>query len=185
MLRLELPGAFEASHGLASRTGAWGTLEALGRGLLGRQHDALANDPLWALVRTLDGRAGQTPPRDIVPTGDASVWERWPATSRPTPHASAELAPSVRAVLPPELARWTASAAPRVAQWLADALALDPVDLAPSLLQRRGTIHATRTHVDLVLPLGSATLPVRRCGLDCNPGWVPALGRVVLFHYAS
>jgi hypothetical protein len=44
-------------------------------------------------------------------------------------------------------------------------------------------VHAGRTHVDLTMPMDSASLPIRRVGLDANPGWMPDLGRVVLFHF--
>ncbi len=40
-----------------------------------------------------------------------------------------------------------------------------------------------RTHVDLTLPMNAISLPARRAGLDRDPGWVPDLGRVVLFHF--
>ena len=42
---------------------------------------------------------------------------------------------------------------------------------------------ATRTHVDVVFALDQADVAVRRCGVDLNPGWIPWLGRIVVFHY--
>jgi hypothetical protein len=51
------------------------------------------------------------------------------------------------------------------------------------LLLRRGRLYATRTHVDLTMSLNQATAPVRMAGLDANPGWVPALGRVINFSF--
>lgn len=44
---------------------------------------------------------------------------------------------------------------------------------------------ASASHVDLHFRLNDARLPVRRAGLDINPGWLPWLGRVVTFHYGS
>ncbi len=55
--------------------------------------------------------------------------------------------------------------------------------LRSALLARPARLHVTATHVDLVMRLDSATLPVRRSGLDRNPGWHAGLGRVVLFHF--
>jgi hypothetical protein len=55
--------------------------------------------------------------------------------------------------------------------------------LTRALLLRRGRLYVTPTHVDLVLPLNQATVPVRAAGLDTNPGWRPRLGRIVAFHY--
>ena len=44
---------------------------------------------------------------------------------------------------------------------------------------------ASASHVDLHFRLNDVRLPVRRTGLDINPGWLPWLGRVVTFHYGS
>lgn len=46
-----------------------------------------------------------------------------------------------------------------------------------------GRVLVSRTHVDVVLTLDQIDLAVRACGLDQDPGWVPHLGRVVLFHF--
>ena len=51
------------------------------------------------------------------------------------------------------------------------------------LLLRRGQLYVTSSHVDLVMPLDGVSLPVRLAGLDFDPGWLPAFGRVVQFHY--
>jgi hypothetical protein len=51
------------------------------------------------------------------------------------------------------------------------------------LLQRRGRLYATATHVDLVLPLDGTSIAVRRAGLDLDPGWRADFGRVIQFHY--
>lgn len=51
------------------------------------------------------------------------------------------------------------------------------------LVARPGRISATRTHIDIFFQLSQADIRVRKAGLDADPGWVPWLGRVVLFHY--
>ena len=56
-------------------------------------------------------------------------------------------------------------------------------DTVSGLLLRRGQLYVTSSHVDLVMPLGSVSMPVRIAGLDFDPGWLPAFGRVVQFHY--
>jgi hypothetical protein len=50
-------------------------------------------------------------------------------------------------------------------------------------LRRRGRVYVTATHVDIVMELGQVALPVRRAGLDFDPGWVPELARVVGFRF--
>jgi hypothetical protein len=48
---------------------------------------------------------------------------------------------------------------------------------------RPGRMAATRTHLDVTLPMGAADVRVRAAGMDLDPGWVPWLGRVIAFHY--
>ncbi|MDA8018117.1 MAG: hypothetical protein MPN21_11785 [Thermoanaerobaculia bacterium] len=70
-------------------------------------------------------------------------------------------------------------------QRLAAALGDEPwrPELATVLLAVPGRLYVTGTHVDLVVPLDHISVPVRQAGLDRDPGWVPELGRVVLFHF--
>jgi hypothetical protein len=51
------------------------------------------------------------------------------------------------------------------------------------LICRPGLVIASRTHVDVFFDPRFVEMRVRRAGLDLDPGWVPWLGRVVLFHY--
>jgi hypothetical protein len=55
--------------------------------------------------------------------------------------------------------------------------------LVRALLARPACLYATSTHVDVVLPMDAVSLPVRIAGLDRSPGWLPAFGRVVQFHF--
>ena len=66
----------------------------------------------------------------------------------------------------------------RIALGLADA-----AEVSRGLLLRAGRLDVSATHVELVLSLEQASVPVRLAGLDADPGWVPELGRVVLFHF--
>lgn len=52
-----------------------------------------------------------------------------------------------------------------------------------ALLRCRGKLYLSATHLDLVAPLDGISLAARRAGLDRDPGWCPALGKVVLFHF--
>ncbi len=51
------------------------------------------------------------------------------------------------------------------------------------VLRRTGRIRLGRTQLIVALPLAGVSLPVRIAGLDIDPGWVAALGRVVRFEY--
>jgi len=55
----------------------------------------------------------------------------------------------------------------------------------PQLVRRPGAVLASRTHLDLWFQPRQAEIRVRRHGLDLDPGWVPWLGRVITFHYAT
>jgi hypothetical protein len=81
------------------------------------------------------------------------------------------------------LRRWLRLVRPVVTGLLVERLGLTVDELGVELLQRRARIVCDRTHVDVLLPLAEASVPVRRAGLDRDPGWVPALARVVTFHF--
>jgi hypothetical protein len=85
----------------------------------------------------------------------------------------------------PALRRWLALAIPFIRRRLIRALGIDSTgeNLHEALLGRRGHLHVTPTHVDMVMRLDSVLLPVRQSGLDRNPGWLPAFSRVILFHF--
>jgi hypothetical protein len=53
------------------------------------------------------------------------------------------------------------------------------------LVNRSGTFTLTPTHLDIFFQHDQADIRIRRSGLDLDPGWVPWLGRVVLFHYGN
>ena len=87
---------------------------------------------------------------------------------------------------PPPLARWGAFVMPFLRHRLAKALGhntADPHWLLEEFLLTPGVIYLTDTHIDLVMAMDSIRLPVRLAGLDRSPGWLPRLGRVVLFHF--
>ena len=55
--------------------------------------------------------------------------------------------------------------------------------IAITSLMSPGLVRVTGTHVDVMLSLEDVDLAVRVAGLDRDPGWVPMLGRIVLFHF--
>jgi hypothetical protein len=70
---------------------------------------------------------------------------------------------------------------PYVAWWLREALG--PGVEPRRILRIPGTIVISPTHVDAMFGLDSVSLPVRIAGLDANPGWMAALGRVITYHF--
>ena len=51
------------------------------------------------------------------------------------------------------------------------------------VLHRPGRVWLAPHRVDLVLPLHSADVRIRRAGFDIDPGYVPWLDAVIHFHY--
>jgi hypothetical protein len=56
-------------------------------------------------------------------------------------------------------------------------------DLAAVLCRHRTRVTTTATHVDVHLSLAELPITIRLAGLDRDPGWVPAAGRTIAFHF--
>jgi len=64
--------------------------------------------------------------------------------------------------------------------------ALDKVDTdepGRMLCVHRAQVFVTATHIDIILALDELPIEIRLAGLDRNPGWVPAAGRLIAFHF--
>lgn len=55
--------------------------------------------------------------------------------------------------------------------------------LSKMLCERHARVFVTAAHVDVVMRLGELPVEIRYAGLDRDPGWVPAAGRHVAFHF--
>jgi hypothetical protein len=51
------------------------------------------------------------------------------------------------------------------------------------LIRRRGRITRTPGHLDVYYPLEQHPIEIRFARLDRNPGWIPAAGLHVAFHF--
>jgi hypothetical protein len=81
-------------------------------------------------------------------------------------------------------ARWADRLAAYVGPRLVLALGLDdPAELPRVLLRRPARVHVSPAHVDVVLALAQHPLEIRLAGLDRDPGWIPAAGRFLAFHF--
>jgi len=82
------------------------------------------------------------------------------------------------------LRRWLSLLMPYVRARLRVALDLESQDdVATTLCCRNARVHASDTHVDIYFGLADLPLQVRFAGLDRDPGWVPAAGRFIAFHF--
>lgn len=192
MAVLDLPECFESGWLLASQVGAWGTLEALGRELLGDEYPARREDPLWTALRSFDGRPAQEPPGFRLPwrrprrIPDFNFPPRWldglpKLHLRPLTRAWQR---SIRQAYPPFLAGWLVCVLPFLDARLRLALRLSPrASLPQALLLVPGRIYFTSSNLDLIISLEAISLRARMAGLDCDPGWVPEFGRFFRFHF--
>jgi hypothetical protein len=84
----------------------------------------------------------------------------------------------------PQLKRWLGWLMPYVRAYLKRALTLSDVDELPHILcEHSARILATATHLDIILSLDELPIEIRMAGLDRDPGWVPAAGRFIAFHF--
>lgn len=82
------------------------------------------------------------------------------------------------------LERWLNWITPYVRMRLCRALGIpDASDPALVVCAQRASIVLTDVHLDIFFALSQHPLEIRLAGLDRNPGWVPAAGRFVRFHY--
>ncbi|UXH79173.1 hypothetical protein [Roseateles amylovorans] len=56
-------------------------------------------------------------------------------------------------------------------------------DLAACVCRHRAEVSVGMARVDVVLSLADLPLSIRIAGLDRDPGWIPATGRSVMFHF--
>jgi hypothetical protein len=60
---------------------------------------------------------------------------------------------------------------------------VDEDRLSRLLFGHRARVCVTRTHVDVCFSLDELPIEIRLSGLDRDPGWVPAAGRFIAFHF--
>ncbi len=79
---------------------------------------------------------------------------------------------------------WLAEMLPFIRTRLRQALGVDDqADLSAILLRHHAKVTATATHIDVYFALSEHPIEIRLSGLDRDPGWVPAAGRFIGFHY--
>jgi hypothetical protein len=78
---------------------------------------------------------------------------------------------------------WARDQAARLRTELAEVLEVAAADAGSRLIRRQARVVAGPTHVDVHLLLDELQIELRLSGLDRNPGWIPATGRVIAFHF--
>ena len=82
------------------------------------------------------------------------------------------------------LERWLNRLVPYVQARLMAALGYSTEErLSTALFGHRVRVHVTETQLDVHFALADLPIEIRIAGLDRDPGWVPAAGRHIKFHY--
>ncbi|HEV2801607.1 MAG TPA: hypothetical protein VGW12_13970 [Pyrinomonadaceae bacterium] len=82
------------------------------------------------------------------------------------------------------LARWIERVHLYARARLSRALGIRDARRAAHLLcERHARVFVTATHIDVLMRLAELPFEVRLSGLDRDPGWIPAAGRIVAFHF--
>jgi hypothetical protein len=123
---------------------------------------AFRADPVWDVLAELAGREPTQPP------GSAVVHSR---RRRRRGRSAARFA------------RWLTHLATLLESRAALALGVERDAALPFLCARPGRLELTATRLDATFTLADHPLSIRIAGLDRNPGWVPAAGRVIELHY--
>jgi hypothetical protein len=152
---LELYADFTAPLTPGIELNIWDFVTLVGSELVEGAYD---DDPIWAALANLAGRDETEPPGANFEPDDE-------LHSKGLRHWLSLLMPNVRARL-------------RVA------LGLKTDDQIPEVLCcHHARVCITDTHVDVYFGLADLPLAIRFAGLDRDPGWIPAAGRFIRFHF--
>lgn len=111
-------------------------------------------DPIWVLLASLSRRdVSESPAWAFEPPDNLTVEE------------------------------WLSDVIARLASSAARALGNDEASSLLFLCVRHGQVAVSENRIDVTLPLAEHPLEIRMAGLDRDPGWVPAAGRAVGFHF--
>ena len=171
-LYLELYGDFTTPLKPGLALSVWDFVALVGRELYG---EAVCEDPVWTLLVRLAGReADEEPGKGFTPPADWRVPPSW----------SGPLGGEVNAPPARSLEAWVGWLTGVVRERLRLALGVgDPQEVARVLCEQEARVVVTASHVDVHFRLSGLPIEIRLAGLDRDPGWVPAAGRFVAFHY--
>lgn len=179
-LAWELYGDFTRPRHATLSVSPWQFLHAAASALLGRGFKA---DPLapWlrsqvAFSRPRPWRELGGPPLSLIPSGEARLLQ--PDPERMATDAPACLTPTRAAN---ELSCWW----PLLRHRLALAMGLPEHEAAGTCLTLPARMEQRGDRVDVHFNLHQLPLSVRLAGLDRNPGWVPAAGSDIRFHFEA
>jgi hypothetical protein len=147
----------------------WDFVALLGRELVG---EVIEHDPVWLVLAKLSGREVDT---------SESLPDQLSLPELPTEPLDQILLSNIKLQ---DLKKWLAQLVPLVRRRLRLAFGLNQTgNPGPLLVAHAGFVRVTPTHIDVTFALAELPLMIRIAGLDRDPGWVPAAGRLVAFHF--
>jgi hypothetical protein len=156
----------------------WDFMALVAQDLLG---DDVTRDPIWPLLAQLADRAEDEPPGanfDPAHNVIASL-----AGTKQFPTLTAEIASSQTTLLAmTPLERWLAELMSLIRPRLRLALGANEENL-PRYFKQHARVVVSALTFDAYFALADLPIEIRLSGLDRDPGWVPAAGRTVRFHY--
>jgi len=167
-LYLDLYGDFTQPLRLGLALSIWDFVALAGQQLLG---EPLTRDSVWALLAQLAGRGvAEAPGTDF----DPPAVDRLPTELRPIFSDLGD---------PIDLALWLDRLMSFIRSRLAQALGLNETQNAALFFTQAAHISVTAARLDVSMNLIDLPIEIRLAGLDRDPGWVPAAGRFVAFHF--
>jgi len=179
---LGIPAVFEEDWQLRSAVGAWGALDLLARCLLPRR-DGWHLDGVWDVLSALAGGSPFWRAAAMTAPASARLPATWLELGATSDRPAASLSRTLAAPATGAVRRWLRLVRPAVTGLLAERLRVTAGEIPETMLLRPARIVHDRTHVDIAFPVAAAAVPVRRAGLDRDPGWVPELARVVAYQF--
>jgi hypothetical protein len=171
----------------------WDFVAFVGRELVGRR---IEKDPVWDLLRELAGRPDGVEPGEGFAAPEQNLENTCETLSLPCftvpfgDDGGSNASAPMQQQGPPlddniaSLRRWLLLSMPYLRARLERALGLKAGgELAAVLCQHRAHVSATPAHLDVHFSLTDLPIAIRLAGLDRDPGWVPAAGRFIAFHF--
>ena len=180
---------FTTPDELGIQLNLWDFVALLGRELVGED---IESDPIWLMLRRLAKReeddllgSGFEPAGGFeFPVSSFELGEGPASEEKLEPGKGKRETAKPKPDTLPSLAAWIDRVMPYVRARLRQALGFsEQDDPGPMVCRHRARACLTPAHLDVFFSLPDLPIEIRLAGLGRNPGWVPAAGRFITFHF--